>query len=154
MTDPDTHTEHEDPTAVPPPPEQTDPAPPPSRHHTRRWVVATVGLAIVAIGLAAWALTLRSDTQEKDEQLAAQQKQLDEQQGVAGDLRQAAGGLAEDAQRAMNELGDADAAAACARGYLAAFGNVFDAESVTVGVEQAKSDIDALQVSCADALGS
>src|ERR687894_786534 len=107
MTDPDANPEHEVPTAASPqPPAQADPAPGPARHHTRRWIVATVGLAIVAIGLAAWGLSMRSDTQEKDDQLAAQQQQLDEQQGAAGDLREAAGGIAEDAQRALNDLGD------------------------------------------------
>jgi uncharacterized membrane protein YdfJ with MMPL/SSD domain len=174
----------------------------------RGWIVATVVCAIAAIGLGAWALSLRSDNEDKDAQIAAQQKQLDEREGVAGQVREAASGIAEDAQQAMRELGDqldeiqgtatatqeeaqaaieraesaaadakdrldaaagdqldkaraqadeasarADAAAACARGYLSAIGGAFDAGSIGEGVDQARSDIQALQGSCAETLG-
>ena len=178
-----------------------------SGHPARRWIVATVVLLVVAVGLGAWAFSLRSDVDDKDAQIAAQQQELDEQQGVADQVQEAASGLADDAQQALGELGDqldqaqseaaatqedtqntiddaeqaaadaqdradsaeddvaqakaradeatAEAAAvgACAKGYLSAIGSVFDAASISDGVTQAKSDIEALNASCADRLG-
>jgi len=177
---------------------------------SRGWVIATVVFAIAAIGLGAWALSLKSDNDDKDAQIAAAQKQLDaQQQSVAGKLKEAASGIAGDTQQALQDLGTqldqvqgtatatqqdveaaineaqtkaddartraeqagsdavdkaqaqadeasarADEAAACARGYLSAIGSAFDAGSITAGVEQAKSEIEALQGSCADTLGS
>ena len=75
-------------------------------HRPTGWIVATVVLLLVAIGLAAWALSLRSDNQDKDARIAAQEQQLAEQQGVAGDLREAAGNAAQDVQEALSGLGD------------------------------------------------
>jgi chromosome segregation ATPase len=75
------------------------------RHPTRKWIVATVVLLLVAIGLGVWAFSLRSDVDDKDAQIAAQQQQLEQQQGVAGNVQDAAAGLAADAQQAFDELG-------------------------------------------------
>ena len=44
--------------------------------------------------------------------------------------------------------------AACAGGYLSAIGSVFDAASIAEGVDQAKADIEALNSSCLEKLGS
>ena len=76
------------------------------RHRPTGWIVATVVLLLAVIGLGAWALSLRSDNQDKDATIASQQQQLAEQQGVAGDLREAAGNAAQDVQDALSGLGD------------------------------------------------
>ena len=181
---------------------------PGEQHPARKWIIATVVLLVAVVGVGAYAFSLRSDVDDKDAQIAAQQQQLEEQQGVADDVQDAAAGLAEDAQQAFGELGDqideiesqaeatqeetaqaiadaeqaaedaqaraesaqddveaadaradeaeaqAQAAGACARGYLAAIGGAFDAGSVEEGVSQAMSDIEELNASCRDALGS
>ena len=56
----------------------------------RKWIVATVVLAVAVVGAGAYALSLRSDGEGKDAQIAAQQEQLADQQGVADDVRDAA----------------------------------------------------------------
>jgi chromosome segregation ATPase len=173
-----------------------------------KWIVATVVLLVAVVGVGAYALSLRSDVEDKDAQIAAQEKQLAEQQGVADDVQDAAAGLADDAQQAFGQLGEqldeiesdaaasqeaaqaaigeaeqaaadakaradsaedeveeanaradeatakADAAAACAGGYLSAIRGAFDAASVSEGVTQAMTDIEALNASCAETLGS
>ena len=202
-----------------PPPEQQPPlaerpsaeaqrAPEPARHHSRWWMVATAVFAVAAVGLGAWALSLRSDSEDKDTQIAAQQQQIEKQEGVAGQLRETASGIAENTQQALSDLGDqldeiqgiaesteqdaeaaideaesaaadakeradsagdevdkaeaqaeeagarADAAVACARGYLSAIGSAFGGDSLDAGIEQAKSEVEALNGSCAGTLGS
>ena len=77
-----------------------------SEHPTRKWIIATVVLVLAVAGLGAYALSLRSDVDDKDAQIAAQQQQLEEQEDVAGDVQDAAASLAEDAQQALGELGD------------------------------------------------
>jgi translation elongation factor EF-1beta len=74
-------------------------------HSARKWIVATIVLALVAIGLGIWAFTLRSDIDDKDAQIAAQQQQLAEQEDIAGQAREAAGGAAEDVEQTFDELG-------------------------------------------------
>ena len=184
------------------PDEQVEP-----RHPARKWIIATVVLLVAVVGIGAYALSLRSDVDDKDAQIASQQQQLEQQQGVADDVQDAAAGLAEDAQQALGQLGEqidqlqseaeatqeetqqaiedaeqaaeeanaraesaqddveeanaradeaeanAEAAGACARGYLSAIGSAFKAGSVEEGVSQAMSEIEALNSSCADALG-
>jgi chromosome segregation ATPase len=186
----------------------SEPVPEKPGNPARKWIIATVVLLVAVIGVGAWALSLRSDVDDKDKQIAAQQQELEEQQGVADQVEQAASGLAEDAQQAFSELGDqldqvqseaeatqeetqeaiegaeqaaadaqaradsaedevaeanaradeataqADAVGACARGYLSAVGSVFDAASISEGVTQAQSDIEALNASCLEKLGS
>ena len=180
----------------------------PQKNPATKWIIATVVLLVAVIGLGAWALSLRSDGEDKDAQIAAQEQELAEQQGVADEVEQAAAGLAEDAQQAFSDLGEqldqiesdaaatqeetqaaiedaeqaaadakaradsaedevaeadaradeataqAEAVAACAQGYLSAIGGVFDAASISEGVDQAKSDIEALNASCLEKLGS
>ena len=179
-----------------------------TRHPARKWIVATVVLLIAVVGVGVWAFSLRSDAEDKDAQIAAQQQELEDQQGVADQLEQAATGVADDAKQALSDLGDqldevqseaeatqdetqdaiasaeqaasdareraesagdevdeagaradeatanAEAAGACARGYLSAIGSVFDAASLSEGATQAKSEIQALNASCRDKLGS
>jgi chromosome segregation ATPase len=174
----------------------------------KKWIVATVVLLVAVVGLGAWALSLRSDIDDEDAKIASQQQQIEEQQGVAAQVKEAASGLTEDAQQAFSDLGDqldqvqaeaaatqeetqaaiedaeqaaadaqaraesaeddvaeadaradeataqAEAVGACARGYLSAIGSTFDAASISEGVEQAKSDLEALNASCLDKLGS
>jgi chromosome segregation ATPase len=185
----------------------TQPPQGPDEHPARKWIIATVVLLVAVVGVGAYALSLRSDVEDKDAQIASQQQQLEQQQGVADDAQDAAASLAEDAQQALGALGEqidriksqaeqsqeetqqaiedaeqaaqeaeqradsaqdeveeadaradeaeaqAQAAGACARGYLSAIGSAFDAASVDEGVSQAMSEIEALNSSCADALG-
>jgi chromosome segregation ATPase len=185
----------------------TQPPQGPDEHPARKWIIATVVLLVAVVGVGAYALSLRSDVEDKDAQIASQQQQLEQQQGVADDAQDAAASLAEDAQQALGALGEqidriksqaeqsqeetqqaiedaeqaaqeaeqradsaqdeveeadaradeaeaqAQAAGACARGYLSAIGSAFDAASVEEGVSQAMSEIEALNSSCADALG-
>ena len=173
----------------------------------RKWIIITAVLAVAVVGLGAYAVSLRSDIDDKDAQIAAQEQQLEEQQGVADDVQDAATNLAENAQQAFGQLGEqldqiesaatasqeetqaaiedaeqaaadaqaradgaqddlaaaearadeaeaqAEAAAACARGYVQAIGGAFDAASVSEGVTQAMTDIEALNASCSDTLG-
>ena len=72
----------------------------------RKWIIATVVLLLAVVGLGAYAVSLRSDIEDKDAQIAAQQQQLEEQQGIAGNVRDAAATLSEDAQQAFGQLGD------------------------------------------------
>ena len=102
--------------------------------------------------------------------------QLDQIQGTAdatqADVQSAIGqaeDAAADAQARADSAGDeverlraqADAAAAraeeagaCARGYLSAIAGAFGAGSLEEGVDQARSDIEALSGSCSGTLGS
>jgi hypothetical protein len=103
--EPDRPTEADPGTSVPQPSAQAHQAPEQRRGHSRWWIVATLVFAVIAIGLGAWALSLRSDNDDKDAQIADQQQQLEEQQGVAGQVRETARGVTEDAQQALSELG-------------------------------------------------
>ena len=181
---------------------------PQTPHPARKWIIASVVLLVAVVGIGAYALSLRSDVDDKDAQIVAQQQELSEQQGVADDVRDAAASLGDDAQQAFAQLGDqideiesqaaatqedtqqaiedaeqaaedakaradsaqddveqadaradeaqaqADAAGACARGYLSAIGSAFDAASVSEGVDAAMSEIEALNASCLENLGS
>ena len=74
-------------------------------HSRRRWIVATVVCAVAAVGLGAWAFSLNSDVDDKNAQIAAQQDQLNDQQGLADRAREAAGNLSGGVQAAFAELG-------------------------------------------------
>jgi len=179
-----------------------------TRHPARKWVVATIVFALAAVGLGVWAFTLQSDNDDKDAKIASQQQQLEQQQDAAGQVREAASGVAGDLQQSLAELGQqidqiegaaaetqeqtqaaidqaeqaaaeasdrvdaaeneadkaqaqadeaeaqAQAIGACARGYLSAIAGAFDAESISAGIDSAKSEFQSLSGSCADTLGS
>jgi DNA repair exonuclease SbcCD ATPase subunit len=100
MSDPGTDDPHAgDRTGVP-----AQPGPAPRR--SRGWIAATAVLLLAVVALGAWALSLRSDNEDKDETISAQQQQLEEQQELAGGLREAASGVADDVQQALSGLGD------------------------------------------------
>ena len=42
----------------------------------KKWIIATVVLLVAVAGVGAWALSLRSDLDDKDAQIASQQQQL------------------------------------------------------------------------------
>ena len=74
---------------------------------------------------------------------------------AAADAQASAGDAAEQAQaRVAEATAKAEAAGACARGYLSALAGALEASSISEGVEQAKSDIEALGGSCSDTLDS
>jgi chromosome segregation ATPase len=77
-----------------------------SEHPSRKWIIVSVVLLVAVVGIGAYALSLRSDIEDKDAQIASQQQQLSEQQGVADDVRDAAANLGDDAQEAFAQLGD------------------------------------------------
>jgi hypothetical protein len=68
--------------------------------------VVTGLLVLAVIGLGIWALSLRADNDDKDATIAAQQQELEQDQGVADDVREAASNLAEDTEQARSELRD------------------------------------------------
>lgn len=190
------------------PPVEKSGQPSSSKRGARAWIVATIVLAVAAVGLGVWALSLRSDVDDKDAEIAAQQQQLEEQKGVAEDLQKAAGGIAQNVQQATRDLAKqleevqgttaatqqqtqqaiqraedavaeaqaqvegagnrldraraqadeaaakAEAAGACARGYISAIAGALDAPSLSDGVAQAKSEVQALAGSCSGTLGS
>ena len=72
----------------------------------RSWIIVSAVLLVAVVGLGVYAISLRSDVDDKDAQIASQQQQLEEQQGVADDVQDAAASLAEDAQQTLSELGD------------------------------------------------
>jgi ElaB/YqjD/DUF883 family membrane-anchored ribosome-binding protein len=164
-----------------------------SQHASRPWIIATIVCALAAVGLGVWAFSLRSDNEDKDDQIAQQQEQLENAQGVGAQVREAASQLGDDARQALSQLGDqlkgtaqstqaeieqeiadaqaraeqagdslraradqaearAQAAGACARGYVSAIGRVFDAGSITDGVAQARTDLEQLSGSCESTL--
>jgi DNA repair exonuclease SbcCD ATPase subunit len=90
--------------SAPEPPDEQSAQPSSPERGARAWIVATIVLAVVAVGLGAWALSLRSDVDDKDAEIAAQQQQLEQQKGVANDIPKAAGGIAQDVQQAMRDL--------------------------------------------------
>jgi DNA repair exonuclease SbcCD ATPase subunit len=63
-------------------------------------------LLLALLGVGAWALSLRSDNEDKDATIASQEQQLDEQQGVADQAREAASDVAGNVQQALSGLGD------------------------------------------------
>jgi TolA-binding protein len=68
--------------------------------------MATIMVGLAAVGLGAWAFSLRSDVDDKDAQIAEQQRQIEEQQSsVAGRIQAAARRIADDTQQAMRALG-------------------------------------------------
>ena len=190
------------------PPVEQSGQPSARKRGARPWIVATIVFAVAAVGLGAWALSLRSDVKDKDAEIAAQQQQLEKQKGVAQDVREAAGGIAQNVQQALRDLAKqleevqgttaatqqqtqaaieraedaaaeaqakveaagsrldraraqadeaaakAEAAGACARGYISAIAGAFDAPSLSDGVAQAKSEVEALAGSCSGTLGS
>jgi chromosome segregation ATPase len=75
-------------------------------HPQRKWIIATVVLLLAVVGLGFYVVSLRSDLDDKDAQIAAQQRELEAQQGVAGQVQEAASGLADDTQEAFSALGD------------------------------------------------
>jgi chromosome segregation ATPase len=77
-----------------------------SQHSSRPWIIATIVCALAAVGLGVWAFSLRSDNQDKDDQIAAQQQQLENAQGVGAQVREAASQLGDDARQALSQLGD------------------------------------------------
>src|SRR5918995_6599315 len=84
-------------------------APPPAAaksHRSRGWIAATVILVLALLGVGAWALSLRADNDDKDAKIASQEQQLEEQQGVADNVQQAASGFADDVRNTLSGLGD------------------------------------------------
>ena len=75
-------------------------------HRSRGWIILTVLLLLGLIGVGAWALSLRSDNEDKDSTIASQQQQLDEQQGAADQAQEAVGDAAGKLQQALSGLGD------------------------------------------------
>ena len=63
-------------------------------------------LLLALLGVGAWALSLRSDNEDKDSTIASQEQQLQEQQGAAENAQDAASGFAEDVQQTLSGLGD------------------------------------------------
>lgn len=149
-------------TAAPvgPPPATSKP------HRSRGWIAATVILLLALIGVGAWALSLRSDNDDKDATIASQEQQLAKQQGAADDARDAASGFADDVQQTLSGLSDQldaiqgtadqtqeDAQAAIEEAESAANDAQARAESAGDEVEKAQAETDAAKAE-AEATGA
>jgi DNA repair exonuclease SbcCD ATPase subunit len=88
------------------PPVEQSGQPSARKRGARPWIVATIVFAVAAVGLGAWALSLRSDVKDKDAEIAAQQQQLEKQKGIADDVRKATSEIAQKAQQAVRDLAD------------------------------------------------
>ena len=130
----------------------------PTPHRSRGWIAATVILLLALVGVGAWALSVRSDNEDKEATIASQEQQLQEQQGAADDVRDAASGVADDVQQTLSGLGDQldeiqgtadqtqeDAQAAIDQAETAAEDARAEAESAGDEVEQAQAEADAAE---------
>jgi len=120
---------------------------PPKRNH-RLWIWASAVLAVVAVGLLVWALSLRSDLDSTKDDNAQLQSQVDDRGGLAatvgaviGDLTSQLGATSEDLAQTQSDLDDAEQAAGDA------------AAKAQDSVDQAQSEADQTKAQ-ADAAGS
>ena len=125
-------------------------------HRSRGWIAATVILLLALIGVGAWALSLRADNDDKDDTIASQEQQLQQQQGAADSARETATGFADNVQQTLSGLGDQldeiqgtadkteeDAQAAIDQAETAADDARAEAESAEDEVEKAQAEAEA-----------
>lgn len=74
-------------------------------HGKRGWIIATCVLAAAAVGLGIWAFSLNSSNSDKDDQIAAQQKQIEEAKGVGGQVKEAVSSASAGVQQAIKDMG-------------------------------------------------
>jgi septal ring factor EnvC (AmiA/AmiB activator) len=159
-------------------------APRPDEHTNTKptlWIVLAGVLALAAVGLAIWAMTLKSDLNDAEDtvdqqsaQIAAQEQEVAEAKDAGAELvddaKQAfadvsaqldkAGDAAADAEGQANEVSaeleeleaSANAAKGCAQSVIGAFGQVFDAPTVQEGVDQAVAQLEQIESPCQSAL--
>ena len=158
---------------------QTEPvAPEPApRKHRNPWIWISAVLAIAAVGLLVWALTVRSDLDDTNAELDQVQAQVEENAESGSDFAAAAkvayddlanriGAAGENAQESIDEAQaqveeaqtDADAAAGkatvaaeCVKAYVSAFGALFEGD-LTEGAAAVREQIAGITDDCQAAL--
>jgi uncharacterized protein YoxC len=135
------------------------------------WIWISALLALIAIGLLVWALSLRSDLDDTQQQVADLQAQIDGGSSKAQDIAAAAKSLADDVRGAVGSASDdlaatkeriqaraddvsakADVAADCAQAYGAAFSSLAGADDVVAQLSALRSDLQSISDDCRAAL--
>ena len=136
------------------------------------WIWTSVLLLLVAVGLLVWALSLRSDLDDTQQQVAELQTQLDSgsssraqdiaaaAQSLADDVRSAVGGASDDLtaikERIEAQADDvsakADVAADCAEAYGTALSSLAGADDVAAQLSTLRADLESISDDCRAAL--
>ena len=133
------------------------------------WISAL--LAVVAIGLLVWALSLRSDLDDTQKQVTALQAQVEGGSSKAQDVAAAAKSLADDVRSAVGGASDeldaakakieaqandvqakASVATECAKAYGAAFSSLAGADDIAAELSSLRSDLESISDECKAAL--
>jgi uncharacterized protein YoxC len=137
----------------------------------RPWIVISALLALIAIGLLVWALSLRSDLDDSEKQVAELQAQVEAGSSKADDIAAAAKSLADDVRGAVGSAGEqldaakaqieaqaddvqakASVATECAKAYGAAFSSLAGADDVGAQLSALRSDLESISDECRAAL--
>ena len=135
------------------------------------WIWISALLALIAVGLLVWALSLRSDLDDSEQQVADLQAQIDSggskaqdiaaaAKSLADDVRSAVGGASEDLTAAKEEIqaraddvsAKADVATECAKAYGAAFSSLAGADDIAAQLSSLRSDLQSISDECRAAL--
>ena len=135
------------------------------------WIWISALLALIAIGLLVWALSLRSDLDDTQQQVADLQTQIDSggskaqdiasaAKSLAEDVRSAVGGASEDLAAAKEQIearaddvsAKADVATECAKAYGAAFSSLASADDIAAQLSTLRGDLQSISDDCRAAL--
>jgi uncharacterized protein YoxC len=135
------------------------------------WIWISVLLLLVAIGLLVWALSLRSDLDASEQQVADLQAQVDSGGSKAQDIAEAAQSLADDVRSAVGTASDdlaavkerieaqaddvsakAEVAADCAEAYGTALSSLAGADDVAAQLSTLRADLESITDECRAAL--
>jgi phage shock protein A len=136
------------------------------------WIWISALLALVAVGLLVWALSLRSDLDDTEKQVADLRAQIeDSPSSKAQDIAAAAASLADDVRSAVGSASDdlaavkeriearaddvsakADVAADCAEAYGTALSSLAGADDVAAQLSSLRADLESISDDCRAAL--
>jgi chromosome segregation ATPase len=136
------------------------------------WIWISALLAVVAIGLLVWALSLQSDVNDSEQQVADLQAQIESSSSNTEGVAAAAKSLADEVRSAVGSAGDdlqatkerieaaaddaqatADIATDCAKAYGEAFSSLAGADDVAARLSALRSDLESISDECRAALG-
>jgi chromosome segregation ATPase len=135
------------------------------------WIWISALLALVAVGLLVWALSLQSDLDDTEKQVADLQAQIEGGSSKAEDVAAAAKSLADDVRSAVGGAGEdleatkerieaaagdaqakADVATDCAKAYGEALSSLAGADDVAAQLSALRSDLESITDECRAAL--
>jgi uncharacterized protein (DUF3084 family) len=140
----------------------------PRKRNPSIWISAL--LVIVAAGLVIWALTIRSDLDDTQQELAATQQDLEEAEKTATQAEQDAeaakqatadAGTETEKVKAQADQATADVKAAqsraavaadCAKAYISAFGALFEGDSARDQAPAVREQLSGITSTCKDEL--